>query len=192
MLVRMQCDGMRPVISGLLGAATEVFHYDAFGEPVRPTATANSRQAFDVQTTRDDLGRITQRIEVVDGITRVFQYGYDLAGRLQDVTRNGPLVVHYTYDANGNRLSAEGEAGLFTGTYDDQDRLLTYGGASYTYTPNGELATKTLNGQTTTYVYDTLRNLIQVTKFNGDLITYTIDGRGRRAGKWINGVRRHH
>lgn len=39
---------------------------------------------------------------------------------------------------------------------DDQDRLLTYGGASYTYTANGELAMKTVAGQTTSYVYDTL------------------------------------
>ena len=87
------------------------------------------------------------------------------------MTRKGDLVVHYTYDANGNRLSADGEAGLVTGTYDDQDRLLTYGGASYTYAANGELATKTVSGQTTSYVYDTLGNLIQVTKANGEVIT---------------------
>ena len=126
---------------------------------------------------------------MVDGITRVFQYGYDLAGRLENVTRNGDLVVHYTYDANGNRLSAEGEAGLVTGTYDDQDRLLTYGGATYTYTANGEMQTKTVGGQTTSYTYDTLGNLMQVTKPNGDIITYTVDGRGRRVGKSINGTR---
>ena len=125
----------------------------------------------------------------MDGITRVFQYGYDLTGRLENMTRNGDLVVHYTYDANGNRLSAEGEAGLFSGTYDDQDRLLTYGAATYTYGPNGELATKTIGSQTTSYLYDTLGNLIRVTKPNGDVITYTVDGRGRRVAKAINGVR---
>jgi YD repeat-containing protein len=124
---------------------------------------------FDVQIARDELGRISQRIENVDGITRLFQYGYDLAGRLENVTRNGDMVVYYTYDANGNRFSAEGESGLVTGTYDDQDRLLTYGGATYVYTANGEVQSKTIGGQTTSYVYDTLENLTQVTLPNGEV-----------------------
>jgi RHS repeat-associated protein len=98
-------------------------------------------------------------------------------------------VVRYTYDSNGNRIAAEGEASTVTATYDDQDRLLTYGNATYSYTANGELATKTVAGQTTTYQYDTLGNLLQVTKPNGDVITYTVDGRGRRVGKSVNGVR---
>ena len=143
---------------------------------------------FDVQITRDALGRITQRIEVIDGITRVFEYGYDLAGRLSIVRRNGTLVVLYTYDSNGNRVSAEGEAGLFEGTYDAQDRALTYGNSSYTYTANGDLATKTVGGQMTSYAYDTLGNLLQVTKPTGTVITYMVDGRGRRVRKAIDGV----
>lgn len=39
----------------------------------------------------------------------------------------------YTYDANGNRMRAEGEQPSADATYDDQDRLLTYGPSSYTY-----------------------------------------------------------
>lgn len=186
------------ITSTTLGTTTDTYNYNEFGEPSRQTAVAAGTQVFDVQITRDDLGRITRRIEVVDGNTRVFHYGYDLAGRLQIVTRDsigGPpvTVVAYTYDANGNRLTAEGEAhggGLpITATYDDQDRLLSYGGATYTYTPNGELAAKTVAGQTTSYVYDTLGNLIQVTKPNGGVIAYTVDGRGRRVAKSVNGVR---
>ncbi len=42
------------------------------------------------------------------------------------------------------------------GTYDAPDRLLTYNGAIYTYTANGELQSKTVSGQTTTYTYDVL------------------------------------
>lgn len=186
-ITRRPEDGL--VTDTTLGNTVDVHDYNDFGEPSRQTSTANSTQVLDVQITRDDLGRIAQRIETVDGITRVFQYGYDLVGRLETVTRNGDLVVHYTYDANGNRLSADGEGGLVTGTYDNQDRLLTYGAATYTYAANGELATKTIGGQTTTYGYDTLGNLIQVTLPNSDVITYTVDGRGRRVGKSINGTR---
>ena len=38
-------------------------------------------------------------------------------------------------------------------TYDAQDRLLQYGDTAYTYTANGELATKTRAGQTTTTLH---------------------------------------
>jgi RHS repeat-associated protein len=180
-----------------MGSTTETHQHNTFGEPTRQSAQFNATQLFDVQMTRDNLGRITQRIETFPEITRTYQYGYDLAGRLLTVTRDGlsgPVTVAaYTYDGNGNRLTAESEAygggAPITATYDNQDRLLTYGNANYTYTANGELATKTVSGQTTSYVYDTLGNLIQVTLPNADVITYIIDGRGRRVGKSINGTR---
>jgi RHS repeat-associated protein len=172
-----------------LGSTTEAFEHNGIGEPIRQTARVGTTNVFDVQYTRDALGRITQRIEVIDGITRVWGYGYDVAGRLQSVRRNSTLISFYTYDANGNRTEANTEDGIVAATYDDQDRLLTYGNAIDTYTANGELATKTVGTQTTTYEYDTLGNLIEVVLPNGDEITYTIDGRGRRVAKELNGVR---
>jgi RHS repeat-associated protein len=77
---------------------------------------------------------------------------------------------------------------VVTASYDAQDRMLTYGAASYTYTANGDLATKTAAGGTTTYAYDTLGNLLQVTRPSGMVVSYTVDGRGRRVRKAINGV----
>ena len=178
------------LVTGMtLGSTNETHEYNEFGELRHQMATAGGSQVFDVQITRDARGVITARTEVVDGITRLFQYGYDQAGRLERVTRDGQELVLYSYDANGNRLSAQGAAGTVIGTYDDQDRLLNYGAASYTYAANGELATRTVGGQTTTYSYDTLGNLMQVAKPNGHVITYTVDGRGRRVAKAINGVR---
>ena len=71
--------------------------------------------------------------------------------------------------------------------YDDQDRLLSQGTATYIYTANGELQTKTDGGQTT-YNYDVLGNLISVTLPGGTLIEYIVDGRNRRVGKKVNGT----
>ena len=48
-------------------------------------------------------------------------------------------LVNYTYDSNSNRLSMTTPSGTINGTYDAQDRLLTYGSASFTYTANGEI-----------------------------------------------------
>jgi len=75
-----------------------------------------------------------------------------------------------------------------TGTYDDQDRMLTYDGATYTYTANGELSTKVQGGQTTSYTYDVLGNLISVSLPDGRSIQYVVDGVGRRVGKKVNGA----
>ena len=118
-------------------------------------------------------------------------YTYDQDGRLPDVTVNGSAYGRYGYDPNGNRTSYTGPDGTtISGTYDNQDRMLTYGSDSYTYTANGELASKTdsSNGQVTQYTYDVLGNLRGVTLPDGTEITYLIDGRNRRVGKEVNGT----
>jgi YD repeat-containing protein len=92
------------------------------------------------------------------------------------------------YDTNGNRLSRTTSGGTVSGTYDAQDRLLTYGDATYTYTANGELASKTTPAGTTSYSHDVVGNLMTVILPDGTRIDYVIDGRNRRIGKKVNGV----
>jgi RHS repeat-associated protein len=75
-----------------------------------------------------------------------------------------------------------------TARHDAQDRLLSYGGTTYTYTENGELRTKSESGRTTTYSYDALGNLRLVALPDGRTIEYLVDARGRRVGKKIDGV----
>jgi hypothetical protein len=57
-------------------------------------------------------------------------------------------------------VSKETPGGAEVGTYDAQDRLLSYGPFNFTYTTNGELATKTnvTNGAVTPFI-DELNNL---------------------------------
>ena len=104
------------------------------------------------------------------------------------MTVGGIVTATYSYDENGNRLTKVDGEGTHSGTYDDQDRLLTYDDAAYTYTANGELLTKTDAGGTTTYAYDELGNLLRVTKPNADVIEYVIDAASRRIGKKVNGT----
>ena len=134
---------------------------------------------------RDKLGRITRKTETLQGETHVRDYAYDLAGRLMEVKQDGVTTATYRYDANGNRTHVNGQ---LVASYDAQDRLLTYNGASYTYTANGELLTKTENGATTTYEYDVLGNLRKVVLPGDVTIDYVIDGRNRRIGKKVDGV----
>ncbi|MFA6095085.1 MAG: RHS repeat-associated core domain-containing protein [Candidatus Paceibacterota bacterium] len=66
--------------------------------------------------------------------------------------------------------------------------MLDYRNASYEYTANGELKTKTVNGTLTRYDYDVLGNLKQVSFANSTVIDYLTDGQNRRIGKKVNGV----
>lgn len=125
-------------------------------------------------------------METVEGVQTVYDYGYDGAGRLVEVKQDGVITDHYRYDANGNRLSHN----TTPGTYDAQDRLLSYGDFEYAYTPDGELKSQTdaATGATTDYVYDALGNLRQVTLPEGTEIGYVIDAQNRRIGKTVNGT----
>jgi len=165
---------------------TDTFSYNGFKELSSYTAKISAASVFSTQFTRDKLGRITQKIETINGTSHTYDYSYDLAGRLTQVNRDGTVSASYTYDSNGNRLT--GPKASNVAIYDDQDRLLSYSGSIYAYTANGELNTKTKGAATTNYQYDVLGNLKQVTLPNGIHIDYLIDGHNRRVGKKINGV----
>jgi YD repeat-containing protein len=141
-----------------LGNLTDTVGYNGFAEPTSYTASFSSTQVLNEQYTRDKLGRITQKVEIIGGATNTYAYSYDQAGRLSTVTLNGagtPFVT-YSYDSNSNRTSANYNGTPINATYDAQDRLTQYGVFTYSYTANGELQSRTMSGQATTYNYDVL------------------------------------
>ncbi len=104
------------------------------------------------------------------------------------VDRDGAVWETFGYDGNSNRTWWTGPWGAGMATYDAQDRLLTYGGKTYTYTANGELATKSDGAATVRYTYDVMGNLRRVQLPDGVVIDYVIDAANRRIGKQINGA----
>jgi len=185
----------RDPINGLisdtaLGSVTNHRTYDSFGRLATYEAKYGATSIYSVAYTRDSLGRIESKAENIQGTTTAWGYSYDSAGRLWQVMRDGLVTAVYAYDSNGNRLSKTSTTGAETGTYDDQDRLLTYGKWAYTYTANGELRTKTdsTNGAVTTFTYDGQGNLRRVDLPDGRVIEYVIDGDNRRVGKKVNGT----
>jgi len=167
-----------------LGGVSTSHGHNSFGDPSSSSASYGGSSLYDVTYQRDNLGRITQKTETIGGTTAVYGYDYDDRGRLTDVTKDGASVEHYEYDGNGNRSDATTQSGTATGTYDAQDRLNNYGGASYTYSPEGWMASKTVGGQATTYEYDELGNLTRVLLAN-KTVTYEIDGVGHRVAKKV-------
>jgi RHS repeat-associated protein len=188
-----------------LGEVIDDYVYNDFGELERYRVFFDSNSCtggpcpedllFEIEVTRrDKLGRIEEleetRADPATGssVTLVFTYTYDDAGRLTDVAQDGIGIIHYDYDGNGNRIAATDPFGSRTATYDDQDRLLTSGDASYAYTANGELLSKSANGFTVGYDYDVVGNLLAVTLDSGIEIEYLVDGANRRIGKKVDGT----
>jgi RHS repeat-associated protein len=176
------------VTSATLGPTATTFSYDGFGAVASQTTTAGGTPRFAVTYARDGLGRIQQQTQTVNGVPRTDAYTYDLAGRRTDVTRNGAPLVAYTYDANGNRLTETTTGGTVVSSYDAQDRLVTSGAATFTYTAASELRTRTVGASTTTYTYDVLGNLTAVALPDGMVVSYVVDGANRRIGRRVNGV----
>jgi YD repeat-containing protein len=172
-----------------LGAVTTSQSYTAYGEPWVTTASAGGSALYSYTLERSPLSsRIDGKTETIGGVTTHFTYGYDAAGRLQTVTRDGALLVTWGYDDNGNRTSRTTAGGTVLGVPDDQDRLKSFGGTSYTWRPAGALESRTDASGTSWFDYDALGSLRTVLLPSGARIDYVIDGQNRRIGKKVNGA----
>jgi RHS repeat-associated protein len=143
--------------------------------------------------------------------TRSYGYGdsANAAGWLSSVTVSGSAAASRTYEyddnapgGNGNRtLERDGTGAALAGaSYDDQDRLLTYGAYTYSHTAAGEQSLRVSPGDTLMTTYDALGNLVRAklapatysaqpdTPLVGTVITYRIDGENRRVQKLVNGT----
>jgi RHS repeat-associated protein len=174
--------------STTLGTVTDSSDFDGFSERTKYEAKINSASAIRMMYERDLLGRITRKTETIQNATDVFEYEYDLGGRLTKVVKNGASLASYSYDPSGNRLTALTAEGTTTAIYDPQERMVRYGDSSYRYDDAGQLASKTIAGRTTSYNYDELGNLLRVSLPQGTTIEYVVDGRDRRIGRKVNGA----
>ncbi|MBI4702425.1 MAG: hypothetical protein HY744_15000 [Deltaproteobacteria bacterium] len=171
-----------------LGSVVSTTGHSGYGELDHQFVTAGGTPVFEVSYTRDLLGRIVEKTETVQGHTSTTIYGYDLAGRLERVTRDGHVAAEYAYDPNGNRLGRTTPLLTELANYDAQDRLFSHGSLTFQYTDNGELLAKTdiLTAETTTYGYDGFGNLRTVSLPDGRAIEYAVDGHGRRIVKSVD------
>jgi RHS repeat-associated protein len=185
-IVRETATGL--ISTTTLGAIGTSQTYDSYGSIATFSASVSGADQYRYELMPDAAGRIATKKETIAGATHTTDYGYDDAGRLWTVRQDGVLTATYEYDANGNRTRKTAGGASEEGSYDAQDRMLSYGGASYTWRPNGELESRTVAGQTTWYAYDRIGNLRQVSLPDGRSIEYVVDGLNRRVGKKVNGA----
>ena len=185
-------DNQNGLLTGTsVGTVTTTQGYDGYGTATSLSAKAGSTTLYSATLTPDGVGRIQQKVETVRGVSHTYVYAYDDADRLTDVSVDGAAAGHWSYDGNGNRLTgtAVGDpTTTLSGAYDEQDRLISYGAATYEFGPRGDLRSKTISGRTTTYRHDALGALVAVVLPTGDRIDYVLDSVGRRVGRKVNGT----
>jgi RHS repeat-associated protein len=174
---------------------TTLFAYDANGNLTQVTDALGGVTAYQY------TGSNKTKIINAKGAQTVNTYG--IANRLLNSTDPALNVTTYSYDAGG-RLSIQIEpAGnqkmlaydnlghLTSVTYPAAGTLAASGPVSYTYDANGNRLTMADSTGVTSYVYDSLNRITQITFPGSRVVSYTYDCNNNRtsisfAGKTIN------
>ena len=165
--------------------------FNGYGELKAQHVTVNGNNLIDWDLTRDNAGRITNKIETINGVTTNYMYGYDPVGKLLSVTKNGILLEEYQYNPNGTRrreINTPRGIAERTFGYSEEDHLLVAGPTAYKYDVDGFLTSKTSGTDVTTYNYSSRGELLGVTLPDGTAIDYVYDPLGRRIAKVVDGV----
>jgi RHS repeat-associated protein len=150
------------------GSAADVrnYGYDTLHHLTSDTLTTASgatvaKVAYDYDKNDNLTTKTTTGVQGASANT----YAYDYANRLTSWT-SGSTTTGYTYDADGNRLTA----GSTTYTYNARDQLTSDGTLNYSYTARGTLAAK----GSTAYTFDAYGQQVTAGATN-----YTYDALGR-------------
>ncbi|MBU7028772.1 MAG: exo-alpha-sialidase, partial [Theionarchaea archaeon] len=116
-------------------------------------------------------------------------FQYDWLDRLVSAQGDYGLLT-YSYDPVGNRVSQNG----IIHTYNEMNELLsTSDGLSFVYDENGNTVTKTNGTDTWVYTYDSRNLLTQVEENQQIIALYSYDGNGCRTKKteWIESLQEY-
>ena len=142
--------------------------FNGHGEVASQAFAVNGKPVSSWSLSRDSIGRITRRSEVVGSNSAAYDYRYDENGRLLKVLKDNVPVEEYAYDENGTRVF---EMNTLRGIpnrsyeYSDEDHLLKAGEWAYQYDLDGFLTNKTNSTNPTNktqYFYSSRGELLTV------------------------------
>lgn len=165
------------------------YNYDGQGRLTQVTDARNLSTLYTLDglgnqlgLTSPDTGSSTNTVDVAGNIVtrtdakgQVTTYVYDILNRVSRITYHDGKVTDYTYDVGANakgRLTQISDSlGTIQNTYDTRGRILS------------QVRTITVNAlpvtSTTTYQYDSVGRLSNITYPNGRRLTYSRDAMGR-------------
>lgn len=171
-----------------LGLLKTTQGFNTYGERASYVAKWQGSDRYSLTQSFDAMGRVKARQELIEGVSAQWEFEYDKAGRLIEVRKDGAIAEGFGYDLNGNRTSHNRQGMMSTATYDERDRVLSYGTRHYGHDENGRRVSMTEGGSQALYRYDARNTLLGVTLPDGRVISYEIDPNGSRLGKRVDGV----
>ncbi len=168
--------------------------FNGYGEVESQGVAVGGRNVSAYSLLRDNAGNIVRKSEAVSGTVTAYEYGYDEAGRLLKVIKDGAIVEDYRYDENGARIYEVNTRRGINGrhyTYSDEDHLLVSGEWTYQYDRDGYLTAKVNSSaptQRSLYSYSSRGELLAVVLPDGKRVDYACDPLGRRIAKTVNGT----
>ncbi len=196
--------------NGLLRSVTDAdnqttaYYYDSvknLTEVVYPGNIATANYTYDPSTNRltllqnlnakgsvisqfaYDYDNVGNKKHMKDNVETV-GYGYDPLNQLQTVTHQTTRgTISYGYDAAGNRNKFNSQA---INVYYNNDNSIQ-SGYGETFTPDGagNMIQRTTGSSTTTYGWDSLNRLCQVTLPGNKTVSYVYDGDNHRVKKTV-------
>ena len=174
-----------------VNAPIDVLEYDTFGRPKGDyshssysNAASGVTPTYGRQYGYDKNGNRTS--EYVFGSSAPVDagahgYTYNRLNQLASWTAPSGPAVSYTYDKNGNRVTA----GASTFVYDNQNRITSGSGVTYVWSDRGTMTSSTAGGVTRTATYNVFGQELTSTA-SGVTTTLVYDGMSRIASR--NGV----
>ena len=151
----------------LTAVANSLYEYNANNAVTSIThKNPDETQIVKHSYTYDSTNNIVEYLNSIDGNT---EYNYDFLGQLIGADHASQSDESYTYDSNGNRLTANGDT-YTTGTNNELTSDDTY---TYTYDAEGNRISKTNSAGTERelYTWDYRNRLTSVTKQTYDTLT---------------------
>jgi len=185
--IRYTYDGAGRLVSkSFAGGLSAKYEYDVKGQLTGLTSTKDGKILDSVKIGYDLNGNRISAKRFRDGLpdeSGLFEYGYDAAGKLTSVSKDGKLLRRYDYDAFGNRTALTDDMGRTDYRYDAMDRLLEVSGArneSFRYDRRGNVIERRAEGEPVrSYVYGAM-NRLESAAGGQYSVSYEYNGLGHR------------
>lgn len=158
-------------VTDSLGNTTS-YSYDEAGNLTSVTDALGNETTYSY----DSYGRLVSQ---TNALGQTASITYNAEGLVNTATDFGGNTTDYSYDSLGMVTSAAISGSEITYTYDSYGNALTIGDNEYTYTGNGQLASKTdVAGNEISYTYNSDYQLTGITT-DGASVSYSYDKYGR-------------
>lgn len=127
----------------------------------------------------DALEDIKKRESALEEERLTIEYDYNALQQL--ISEKGKSEHHYAYDSIGNRLEKDGSQYKVNAL----NELIEAEGCPYTFLPNGNVATKVVNGKTWTFESNPLNQITSI-KNDQTTVTFSYDLSGKRFSKRLD------